>query len=75
MKVSYVFLVLSFLLFYHVLPSLSLSLYFFHPNQLLYWKVVDVYYETQKKHTNKLCGQNIGCLMLNLVVIKVTTYL
>jgi len=54
---------------------ISLSLFFFHLNQLMYWKIVDVCYETHKKHTNTFCGQNVGSLMLNLVVIKVTTYL
>jgi len=60
-----------------LLPRLTLfiSLFFFHLNQLMYWKIVDVCYETHEKYINTLCGQNVGSLMLNLVVIKVTTYL
>jgi hypothetical protein len=52
--------------------SLSLSLSFVHPNQSLYWKIIEVCYETHKKHTNTLFEQDVGSLMLNLMVIKVT---
>jgi len=75
MKVSYVFLAFPFPLLYHVLPlhpSISLASILI---SCCTGKSFDLCYEIHEKHKNTLRGQNVGSLMLNLVVIKFTTYL
>jgi hypothetical protein len=42
---------------------------------MLYRGVIAVCSEIRAEHTNALCGQNVDCLMLNLPVCKVTTWL
>jgi hypothetical protein len=40
---------------------------------MLYREIIAVYSQIHTKHVYTLCGQNVGVLMLNLVIRKVAT--